>query len=150
MLRLRYITIDYLYVLNNNLGGVSFGITEDGQPGWKDGADTVHPFKSGLKKVGSFVPQSSGITSGNINLSSLPNYRDLTINSFILVPTGTVAYYMTADFASSSSDTKGNMKITKSYNPNNGILNAGFYFTYQYNSAFLFRISLAFDIYILI
>lgn len=30
--------------INSNLGGLSFGLTEDGTPGWKDGADTVHPF----------------------------------------------------------------------------------------------------------
>lgn len=30
--------------INSNFGGLSFGMTEDGQPGWKDGADTVHPF----------------------------------------------------------------------------------------------------------
>lgn len=30
--------------INSNIGGVRFGTTEDGTPGWKDGADTVHPF----------------------------------------------------------------------------------------------------------
>lgn len=35
---------DKITKINSNLGGLSFGETEDGQPGWKDGADTVHPF----------------------------------------------------------------------------------------------------------
>ena len=31
--------------INSNFGGLSFGMTEDGQPGYrKPGADTVHPF----------------------------------------------------------------------------------------------------------
>jgi len=29
---------------NSNLDGNRFGHTADGRPGWKDGADTVHPF----------------------------------------------------------------------------------------------------------
>lgn len=33
----------------SNLGGLSFGTTEDGQPGWKDGADAVHPFNRSFK-----------------------------------------------------------------------------------------------------
>lgn len=33
--------------LNNNLGGISFGYTEDGKPGFREeGADTVTPFNS--------------------------------------------------------------------------------------------------------
>ena len=33
--------------LNGNLGGCQFGLTEDGQPGYKKaGADTVYPFSS--------------------------------------------------------------------------------------------------------
>lgn len=36
--------------INSNLGGLTFGTTEDGQPGFrKPGADTVHPFKSSGK-----------------------------------------------------------------------------------------------------
>lgn len=35
--------------LINDLGGCSFGKTADGKPGWKDGADTVHPFISSHK-----------------------------------------------------------------------------------------------------
>lgn len=30
--------------INSNLDGNRFGHTADGRPGWKDGADTVHPF----------------------------------------------------------------------------------------------------------
>lgn len=36
--------------INSNLGGCSFGMTEDGQPGFrKPGADTVYPFKAAYK-----------------------------------------------------------------------------------------------------
>lgn len=35
--------------INSNIGGVRFGTTEDGTPGWKDGADTVHPFSKPFK-----------------------------------------------------------------------------------------------------
>ena len=31
---------------NSNLDGNRFGHTADGRPGWKDGADTVHPFST--------------------------------------------------------------------------------------------------------
>lgn len=42
------------WILNNKLtadDGSSFqyGITADGRPGWKDGADTVHPFTSSYR-----------------------------------------------------------------------------------------------------
>ena len=32
--------------INSNLDGNRFGHTADGRPGWKDGADTVHPFSA--------------------------------------------------------------------------------------------------------
>ena len=32
--------------LTSGLSGCTFGLTVDGKPGWKDGADTVHPFKN--------------------------------------------------------------------------------------------------------
>lgn len=32
--------------INQNLDGNRFGHTADGRPGWKDGADTVHPFSA--------------------------------------------------------------------------------------------------------
>ena len=38
--------------LNGNLGGCQFGLTEDGQPGYKKaGADTVYPFSGSVQKV---------------------------------------------------------------------------------------------------
>ena len=40
-----------------------FGITEDGQPGWKDGADTVHPFSEAsyaIFKTEKTVPYNKG------------------------------------------------------------------------------------------
>lgn len=48
--------------INSNLGGLSFGETEDGQPGFrKPGADTVIPFKQ--------------VDSGSGNVSSSAYYR---------------------------------------------------------------------------
>lgn len=45
------------------MGGVKFGVTEDGQPGYKkDGADTVYPFNNvykGLQNFGDSKPHSS-------------------------------------------------------------------------------------------
>lgn len=52
--------------LNDNListlGGCSFGTTADGRPGWKDGADAVHPFTDIDIKQGSFTSPSGSFT----------------------------------------------------------------------------------------
>ena len=37
---------DEIDQLSQDLGGNRFGHTADGRPGWKDGADTVHPFST--------------------------------------------------------------------------------------------------------
>jgi len=55
--------------LNNNLGGARFGLTEDGTPGWKDGADTVHPFIKNKLILTQFA-------TGSINSGSYPYYYD--------------------------------------------------------------------------
>lgn len=47
---------------NSDLGGNRFGHTADGRPGWKDGADTVHPFKSGEIAVENKINNSTAIS----------------------------------------------------------------------------------------
>ncbi len=49
--------------LNDKLGGLTFGFTANGQPGWKDGADTVHPFSEAsyaIFKTEKTVPYNKG------------------------------------------------------------------------------------------
>lgn len=48
--------------INSDLGGNRFGHTADGRPGWKDGADTVHPFKSGEIAVENKINNSTAIS----------------------------------------------------------------------------------------
>ena len=53
------------FILNNNLGGIKFGIDENGNYGYKKaGADTVTPFKT-VYKLGTF----SSETAQNLNIS---------------------------------------------------------------------------------
>lgn len=48
-------------ILFSNLDGNRFGHTADGRPGWKDGADTVHSFYSGiLGKTACIVTYQNG------------------------------------------------------------------------------------------
>lgn len=49
-------------MLNSDLGGNHFGHTVDGRPGWKDGADTVHPFKSGEIAAENKINNSTAIS----------------------------------------------------------------------------------------
>lgn len=49
--------------LNSNFGGLSFGLTEDGKPGWKDGADTVHPFSHISQLQQKIYEKQSGVTA---------------------------------------------------------------------------------------
>ena len=46
-----------------NLDGNRFGHTADGRPGWKDGADTVHPFMAEPVILG--MPTFAGPSTGN-------------------------------------------------------------------------------------
>lgn len=48
--------------VNSDLGGNHFGHTVDGRPGWKDGADTVHPFKSGEIAAENKINNSTAIS----------------------------------------------------------------------------------------
>ena len=59
--------------INSNFGGLSFGMTEDGQPGWKDGADTVHPFND--------IMECAIITWGKTDASILISNGTFVVNS---------------------------------------------------------------------
>lgn len=65
-------------MLNQNLGGCRFGVTADGQPGYKKaGADTVYPFKeSGYVKTQRYTNNwcNNGV-SMTVNLSDCPWYK---------------------------------------------------------------------------
>lgn len=64
--------------INSNIGGVQFGITEDGKPGWKDGADTVHPFSSaGYKHV--LYTSNAGTGSATASLTAPDTAKDSLI-----------------------------------------------------------------------
>lgn len=65
--------------INSNLGGLSFSTTEDGQPGWKDGADTVHPF-SQTKIVMEYLKATPYPQTGGGGTFSYTAERDCTIH----------------------------------------------------------------------
>lgn len=45
------------------MGGCSFGLTEDGRPGWKDGADTVFPFSNKkLYTISTYISANKHVT----------------------------------------------------------------------------------------
>ena len=66
--------------INSNLGGLSFGLTEDGTPGWKDGADTVFPFYSAYKNI-MYVARSTQ----NVGSTSLIVPENITRGTVVLM-----------------------------------------------------------------
>ncbi len=48
-----------------------FGITEDGQPGWKDGADTVHPFRESSRGPVKVVRLESGTFTKGVSANKV-------------------------------------------------------------------------------
>ena len=70
--------------LNKNLGGVKFGVTADGQPGYKkDGADTVIPFKGTPEYIATVELVYSGEPSQRHNLTvsaAMAKYKTLIIS----------------------------------------------------------------------
>ena len=91
--------------VNQNLGGNRFGYTADGRPGWKDGADTVHPFKAKPTSIVVSSESRNGYTN-NFNLSSIPDYSKLTLweNMFPVAmhlgaAANTGAYIITGNFS---------------------------------------------------
>lgn len=66
--------------LSRDLGGCRFGITSDGRPGWKDGADTVYPFSSNWHKVTSLDPGGVTSVSGTFDFKTVTSsYKDLVL-----------------------------------------------------------------------
>ena len=70
-----------IIAVNQNLDGNRFGHTADGRPGWKDGADTVHPFMGEPVALG--MPTFTGPSTGNychsITLSAAQAKYDILI-----------------------------------------------------------------------
>ncbi len=64
-----------------------FGFTEDGLPGYittgEDGADTVTPFKKGIK----ITPIYSGVSSAvrTVNVTEYDGWQNFTINNFMFL-----------------------------------------------------------------
>ena len=110
--------------LNSSLGGLKFGVDENGNYGYiKAGADSVTPFKTTqLYNLG---------TGTSIDIKSkFPDiYTSLSINNFIVAYNSiTVSTYYygggttVASGYSASTTKNANLNITKSYNNSTGIL----------------------------
>ena len=77
-----------------------FGVTEDGQRGWKEqGADTVHPFRSGIifrnkPLYWSSYPNGYDTNIRRYNISEeCPYYKKLTIDNLVVRALGTDRAY---------------------------------------------------------
>lgn len=74
--------------INNNMGGLRFGVDADGNYGYyKDGADTVTPFKSGGKIS---VDAISMLLSGSISTTTTVSFTGLKSITFKMWSSGTV------------------------------------------------------------
>ena len=112
--------------LNSNLGGIRFGVDEEGNWGYiKAGADTVTPFKKGAT-IGSVSASTSArlgpgnTTSLSINFSIPSNARLIGITSF-----------STSDdaFNICQINSPSNVSVR---NTRNSVVTANFYFTAKY------------------
>lgn len=67
------------------MGGISFGLTENGQPGYvingEDGADTVTPFRTG-KRIQIFSGDSKA--THTVDLTSYSGYQNFTLGNFCI------------------------------------------------------------------
>ncbi len=127
-----YATIEALDEVTDDLNGFRFGVDSDGNYGYyKDGADTVTPFKSGA-----VIDMGTG-TSFNV-AKYYDNYAKLTADNFICVPVGGSVSAGSRNYAYS-----GGMGITlgidsvKSYDATTGVLTAYFrpYGYYPYDGS---------------
>lgn len=74
--------------INNNMGGLRFGVDSDGNYGYyKDGADTVTPFKSGGEIS---VDAVSMLLSGSISTTTTVSFTGLKSITFKMLTSGTV------------------------------------------------------------
>lgn len=80
--------------LNQNLDGNRFGHTADGRPGWKDGADTVHPFMSDLKLVSDGKTIPAGCTKAYILVVNLSTWDQsgATMTGSVIVSQKRIGY----------------------------------------------------------
>ena len=114
---------------NSNLGGIRFGVDEEGNYGYKKvGADTVTPFKSGDSNV-YFLGKG---TTFNIKTLFPEIYQQLTIDNFIcqLVDSYNTynKWYTSSNFVWSGKK----IEPSWSYNATTGILDCS-YFTGVYS-----------------
>lgn len=66
-------------VLNSDLGGNRFGVTDDGLPGWKEpGADTVIPFNRVEPLIISYMILKNGTCSW-VDMPLIPFYKTMDI-----------------------------------------------------------------------
>ena len=69
------VLMDKTSQLIQNLDGNRFGHTADGRPGWKDGADTVHPFSNTLVLM-------DGTASAAFSGINVTRYSTFVLNNF--------------------------------------------------------------------
>ena len=91
----------------------SFGIDENGNYGYiKAGADTVTPFKTVAKKVGTIV---CGLSERTLDLSSLEDKDKITVDNFYLIPTSFTIIDSPVTGETSGEITFGEYTIRKTY-----------------------------------
>ena len=76
-----------LTTVNQNLDGNRFGHTADGRPGWKDGADTVHPFMAEPKLIDDGKTIPAGCTKAYIVAINLSTWlqNEMYVSGSIIV-----------------------------------------------------------------
>lgn len=123
---------------------IRFGTDSSGNYGYyKDGADSVTPFKRGAIKVTSITGNRTATRT--VDCTSLSNYQSLTVNNFILDIKQVVAY---TDAAQGGNGTPA-ANISKSYNSSTGVLTISGLIT-SYNPAWYWNqyvYTSSFDVY---
>lgn len=108
---------DNLKLISDATKQIRFGTDSNGNYGYyKDGADSVTPFKHGATKVTSIAGNRTATRT--VDCTSLSNYQSLTADNFILDIKQVVAY---TDAAQGGNGTPA-ANISKSYNSSTGIL----------------------------
>lgn len=88
---------DKISAVNNNLTAddgsqFRYGVTADGKPGWKDGADTVHPFNQKVDKIILYGQAYSSSTSSSTTIKNI-GYQKVTCS----IDSGKIAYMIVND-----------------------------------------------------
>ena len=77
------LTGDALSELNKNLGGLRFGVDGDGNGGYYKADDSFVPFKGNFKKF-EFSYAGTGRSKISVDISSLPNYKSITLDDIFV------------------------------------------------------------------